>query len=74
MPKPQPSLIGARERAVVYRIRKSKCQIGWRNRKDCYLNTAAIDTWCHPCLIRWANRKDAARFVAPVDDVVPSRC
>ncbi len=61
--------LSSRELAVVAELKRARCEVGWMKR-DCFHNTAAIDTWCHPCKMRWAARKDAAEFVAPKDDVI----
>lgn len=76
---PGSKVFGARFHAVVRQLRTARCECGNFPKKkgggytDCYLVTAKIDDWCWPCRLRWSLRPDAAKFIAPMDDVVRTK-
>lgn len=59
--------------ATVEQLRTARCECGNPKKADCFRFTPDVGAWCWPCKVRWSLRPDAARFIAPVDDVVKIR-
>lgn len=59
-----------RVRAVHDLLIKAACECSSAKNAECYKTTPKFDEWCWPCRTRWSHRIDAAKWVAPVDDVL----
>lgn len=70
---PGAQAFGARFHAVAGQLRTAKCECGNPQKADCYRYTPDMDHWCWPCRVRWSLRPDAAKFIAPMDDVVRTK-
>ncbi len=43
------------------RISRQRCECGWLDRRDCYLNTTRKSEWCWPCTLRHAVMRDTLK-------------